>query len=107
MNTGLKEEVTCPLGSKCVDVTVDGIVQRCAWHTNIQGVNPQDGSEMNTWKCAIAWIPVLQVNQSRVSTGTNAAIENLRNHQNEVQTKAVQMLASLGGVNNAKSIESE
>jgi hypothetical protein len=70
--------LTCPLGHKCEEAK-DGKIYRCAWYTQLAGRNPNTGEVLNEFGCAIAWLPVLQVETAGVSRGTSAAVESLRN----------------------------
>lgn len=69
---------TCPLGSVC-EAIKDGAIHRCKWFTEVMGMNPQTGEQINRWDCAIAWLPVLTLEMSRTNQGQTAALENLRN----------------------------
>lgn len=65
--------VVCPLiGSACVE-------HRCAWYTNVQGLHPQTGETVNQWSCAVAWLPVLVVDQTQQVRQHGAAAEQGRN----------------------------
>ena len=93
-------ELTCPLGHKCEDAR-DGKIYRCAWLVTLQGQNPMTGEQMDEQGCAMSWMPVLLVENSRVSRGTSAAIESFRNEMVAAnQTTAAALLA-----NNPRVIE--
>ena len=63
----------CPLiGEDCRQL-------ECSWYTEIAGTHPQTGESVNEWGCAVAWIPFLQVDNSRAISQTGSAIESLRN----------------------------
>jgi hypothetical protein len=51
----------------------------CAWFTRIRGVNPNTGEELDDYGCAIAWVPVLLVENSQQQRQTGAAVESFRN----------------------------
>lgn len=70
--------LTCPLGSRCEEIK-DNKIHRCAWFTKLAGTNPQTGEEVDEHGCAMTWLPVLLVENARVSRGTSAAIESFRN----------------------------
>jgi hypothetical protein len=74
----LKVESTCPLGSTCEEVK-DGKIHRCAWYTKIVGKNPQSEEQIEDWACAIAWLPMLQVEMSQTNRGQTHALESFRN----------------------------
>jgi hypothetical protein len=71
--------ITCPLGSKCEEIK-DNKIHRCAWYTKIVGTDPQDSKkEYDDWKCAIAWMPILDLevaNINRINTSTLASFRN-------------------------------
>jgi hypothetical protein len=71
-------QLTCPLGSKCEEIR-DNKAYRCAWYTKLQGNNPQTGVAMDESACAIAWLPLLQIENTRSGHSTAAAVESLRN----------------------------
>lgn len=51
----------------------------CAWFVQIRGKNPQTGQEVDEYACAIAWIPMLQIENSQMQRQTGAAVESFRN----------------------------
>ena len=61
---------TCPLGHTC---------DNCHWHIRLRGVNPQTGQEVDDLGCAMAWIPILLVENSQKQIQTAAAVESFRN----------------------------
>ena len=69
----IKQGTLCPLiGEDCRAL-------ECAWYTKIAGTHPQTGESVEEWGCAVAWIPFLQVDNSKAINQTGAAIESLRN----------------------------
>lgn len=51
----------------------------CTWFTQIRGTNPNTGQEVDDWGCAIAWLPLLLIENAKVSRETGAAVESFRN----------------------------
>ncbi len=51
----------------------------CRWYVQIQGANPQTGEQLNQWDCAIAWMPLLLIENSQQQRQTCGAIESFRN----------------------------
>lgn len=74
----METEITCPLGSKCEEIK-DNQMHRCAWYTNIVGKDPQSEEMIDKWECAIAFMPMLQIEMSQTNRGQTAALESLRN----------------------------
>jgi len=75
---GLKVELSCPLGHKC-ETAVGNTIPRCPWFTKLSGQHPTTGEQLDEHGCAMAWLPVLLVENARVSRGTSAAVESFRN----------------------------
>jgi hypothetical protein len=61
---------TCPLGHSC---------NSCLWQVRLRGQNPQTGQEVDDDKCALAWLPILLVENSQQQRQTAAAVESFRN----------------------------
>lgn len=51
----------------------------CAWFIQIRGLNPNTGEEVDEWGCAVAWLPILSIENSQMQRQTVAAIESFRN----------------------------
>ena len=63
----------CPLiGEDCRGL-------ECSWYTKIAGTNPQTGEPVEEWGCAVAWIPFLQIDNSKAINQQGAAVESFRN----------------------------
>lgn len=69
---------TCPLGSVCEEIK-DGKIHRCAWYTEMAGMDPSTGEQIKDSRCAIAWQPILAIEMSATNRGQTQAIESLRN----------------------------
>jgi hypothetical protein len=68
-----KAATFCPLIRK------DCIEHRCAWYAQIRGMNPSTGQELDQWGCAVAWMPLLTIENAQQSRQTGAAVESFRN----------------------------
>ena len=63
----------CPLLKKnCIEL-------KCAWFTKLTGSNPQTGQPIDEWGCAIAWTPILLIENTQAASHTGEAVESLRN----------------------------
>jgi hypothetical protein len=51
----------------------------CSWYIQIRGTNPNTGQEVDDWGCAMAWMPVLMIENSQQQRQTGAAVESFRN----------------------------
>lgn len=72
----------CPLGAKCEEVKEEAgqqVLYRCPWFAQLRGNNPTTGKEVDEFACAVAWLPILLVENSQMSRQTGAAVESFRN----------------------------
>jgi hypothetical protein len=70
----------------------------CSWFIEVKGKHPQTGTDMNEWGCAMAWLPVMMIENSRQQHGTAAAVESFRNEMvkaNEVGQKVLLAAANI------------
>ena len=70
----LKVEDNCPLHNfkKCKQF-------KCAWFVQMKGTSPNDGKEVDEYACAVAWLPLLLVENATQARQTGAAVESFRN----------------------------
>jgi len=69
----LKAGDFCPLlNTECVKL-------KCSWFTQVRGTNPNTGKEVDEWACAVAWLPMLLIENSQQQRQTGAAVESFRN----------------------------
>ena len=89
------KKIICPMmGGECVE---DGAIRNnelvaCRFWVNVQGQNPNTGETINHFDCAIAWMPVLMIENSNQQRQTGAAVESFRNEMvknNEINTKVL------------------
>ena len=66
----------------------------CAWFMKIAGTNPNDGQPTEEWGCAMAWLPVLLIENAQQSRQTGAAVESFRNEMVEAN-KVSQAIAAI------------
>jgi hypothetical protein len=74
----IKTITSCPLGSKCEEIKADAI-HRCAWFIQLAGTNPNTGEAIDERGCAMSWMPILMIENSRQQLHTSAAVESFRN----------------------------
>ena len=66
-------------GDFCPLIKKDCIGLKCAWFTQLRGMNPNTGEELDEWGCAVTWMPVLAVEIAQKQYSTGAAVESFRN----------------------------
>lgn len=68
--------IICPLHKK----DVSNVCHKCPWWTRVVGKNPQSEEMIDDWRCAVALLPMLLIENSQRSHQTVAAVESLRNN---------------------------
>ena len=84
-------------GNFCPLIKKDCVGLECAWFTRVQGVDTNTGNQVDEYQCAVAWLPMLLIENSGQQRQTGAAVESFRNEMvksNETSQKV--LLASLG-----------
>lgn len=66
-------------GSFCPLIKKDCVQLKCAWFTMLRGTNPNTGKEVDEWICAIAALPLLQIEVAKEARQGAAATESFRN----------------------------
>ena len=109
----LEQGTFCPLiGKDCIQL-------QCAWFTQVRGVNPNTGEEVDDWSCAVTWLPSLMIENSQQQRQTGAAIESFRNetvqstmkaqeiYQRELELQAQERLMKSRQIQNVTEIEND
>lgn len=76
----------------------------CAWFMKIRGTNPNSGEETDEWGCAIAWLPILIIENSQQQRQTGAAVESFRNEMVKNNEVSKNILLSTLNVSTAQKI---
>lgn len=77
-----KAGMLCPLWKK----DMSKVCHTCEWWTHLRGKHPQGEEIIDQWGCAIAWLPVLMVENSQMQRQTGAAVESFRNEMVKINT---------------------
>lgn len=102
-------KIICPLmgGKPCIEdgTIVDGELHACRFWVTVRGKNPQTGAEIDNGDCAIAWTPILLIENSKVNRETGAAVESFRNEMVKSNETSNQVLLMSLQQQNSKYIE--
>lgn len=82
----------CPLGSKC-EYAKDDKMYRCAWYTQLTGKHPQTGEQIDERSCAMAWLPMLLIENAKTNRGQTEALESFRNETVKGQNRFNQLFS--------------
>ena len=66
-------------GTFCPLVNGDCKKLECVWFTQIAGSHPQTGEQFDEWGCAVAWMPLLSIENTKRLNEVGGAIESFRN----------------------------
>lgn len=91
----IEAKPTCPLNNFCECKMTD-----CGWFIQIRGSNPNTGEEVDDWGCAVAWMPVLTIENSMMQRQTGAAVESFRNEMVAANESNVKLLIATSEVSN-------
>ena len=81
-------------GTFCPLIKKDCIQNKCAWFTQLRGNNPNTGKEIDEWGCAIAWMPILTIENSQQQRQTGAAVESFRNEMVQANGSTAEMISN-------------
>jgi hypothetical protein len=95
----LKPKNGCPLHSFEPCKQLD-----CAWFTQLRGTNPNSGKEVDEWGCAIAWMPMLMIENSQQQRQTGAAVESFRNEMVKANEVGQKVLLAAAGVSAERQV---
>lgn len=70
----------------------------CSWFIEVKGKHPQTGTDVNEWGCAIAWMPVMMIENSQMQRQTGAAVESFRNEMVKANETSQKVLLAAAGV---------
>ena len=65
----------------------------CGWFIKLRGMDPNTGEDIDEWGCAIAWMPMLMIENSQQQRQTGAAVESFRNEMVKANESSQQLLA--------------
>lgn len=81
-------------GEFCPLIKKDCVGLKCAWFTKVVGYDMNTGKEVDEYKCAIAWMPMLMIENSGQQRQTGAAVESFRNEMVKAQHASHELFAN-------------
>lgn len=64
---------------------------KCRWYVQVQGFNPNTGVQENRFDCAMAWLPVLQIETSQQARQAGASSDKVATEVRKFHNKMVHM----------------
>jgi hypothetical protein len=84
------EGLICPLHKRDMST----VCHKCPLWVAVRGKHPQSEAIVDNWNCALAWLPVLLIENSQQQRATGAAVESFRN---EMVVANADTLAAMSG----------
>jgi hypothetical protein len=70
----------------------------CGWFLKIDGVHPSTGEKIEDWGCAIAWLPIMLIENAKQQKSTSVAVESFRNEMVKNNEVGQRVLLAASGV---------
>jgi hypothetical protein len=83
--------MVCPLHR----VDMSKVCHNCPLWLMVRGKHPQTNADIDGWNCALAWLPVLMIENSQQQRSTSAAVESFRNEVVKESQASNQVMAAL------------
>lgn len=80
----------------CPFLKKECIGKECALHVTILGKDPQTNKDIEESQCAIAWMPIVQIETSKEVRSVSASVDNLRTENENRQRWWVSVLDKIG-----------
>ena len=86
-NMKIEPKSNCPLNNFEPCKQLD-----CAWFLKIRGKDPQTDQEIEDWGCAMAWMPIMMIENSQMQRQTGAAVESFRNEMVKANESSLELI---------------
>lgn len=83
-------DLICPLHKAAMADVCD----KCPLWVHVRGKHPQSEEPVDHWDCALAWTPVLLIENSQMQRQTGAAVESFRNEMVKANDAARDLLSN-------------
>lgn len=83
----IEAKANCPLNGfePCKEL-------HCAWFIKVVGKHPQSNQDVEDWGCAMAWMPIMMIENSQMQRQTGAAVESFRNEMVKANAQSREVL---------------
>jgi len=83
--------MVCPLHR----VDMSKVCHNCPLWIMVRGKHPQSNEDVDGWNCALAWLPVLMIENSQQQRSTGAAVESFRNEMTKANQSSNEALGAM------------
>lgn len=91
-------------GTWCPMIKKECAKFKCAWFTKISGYDTNTGKDVEEWGCAMAFMPMLLIENSGQQRQTGAAVETFRNEMVKANEASNLLLLQSQGVESAEQL---
>lgn len=80
-------------GNYCPLIKKDCIQFKCHWFSQVRGMNPVTGEDIDEWSCVVTLLPLILIEGAKNQKDTASAVYSFRNEmlkQNEQSRKVMQ-----------------
>jgi hypothetical protein len=88
-----KGDMKCPLWQKPMKT----VCHTCEWWIHLRGKHPQGEEVLDQWGCAIAWMPMLMVENSQMQRQTGASVDKVASVMYQAAVDATALRADAVG----------
>lgn len=88
----------CPLHKE----DMSRVCRLCPWWTQLRGKHPVTNSDIDEWACAITFLPILLIENSKETRQAAAGIDMLRNEVDQSNNRMSALLSI--GMNGSKML---
>lgn len=85
------EGLICPLHRE----DMSKVCHRCPLWILVRGKHPQSNQDVDSWNCALAWMPILTIENSQQQRATAATVASFRDEVVKANTANAEAFAAL------------
>ena len=90
----------CPLHKQ----DMSRVCHKCPLWTQLRGKHPQGDELVDHWGCALAWLPMLLVENAQMQRQTGAAVESFRNEMVDLNRSSLLQLSQIAHTNGKQEL---
>jgi hypothetical protein len=92
-------------GTWCPMIKDECVGIKCVWMVKVVGIDKNTGNHVEDYNCAMAWMPLLAIENSGTQRETGAAVESFRNEMVKAQQVSLKVLAATQKNSEEKQLE--
>lgn len=85
------DDLQCPLHKQAMDQ----VCHTCPWWQQVRGKHPQSLEEIDRWDCAIAFLPLLLIENSQRQMQTAASVDKVATEMQKTDQQSSAVIATL------------